>query len=585
MSGNSINTRLAFELNGGSVKPPVEWTDIELNASFDNENIQPNITIDSFRFVNQEAKILRDWITSGYPGIFEGVPFNIKASNNISGISVFNGYVNLSDDVSILENGSVISKIVKSEGLNSLDDRLNALTWGYLESIGVITQSDYTILDYVVEKKINLLELLISNVVLFLMIKELIESINRNIRDISGVIAMTSIPLGGQIGALVWAIALALINIAYSILLLIAIIDMSIKLFNTLVNPVRQHRLLKIETALTKVAAHLGYNFVSPITELNYLYFLPSNPRQDNVSLIDGIFTTLKGTPKGIPNVLDYGYGVGEFFGAVKDIPYSKYAIIGNELHLRPVNDPFWIRSATYQLMSTLIEEKKFNTQDLKTRFALLFRIDQRDDWTFDNYTGTSYEVVTDAIQVNNSEAKYLKGLNEIQIPWSLGNRKDDLNAVENTLLSIAQFIDDLTGIFGGGTDFASLLTNKIGVLKVSDNSISVPKVLYLVNKKIPANHRSLFSAKIMYQKYWNETSFVANNFKGQREVYLNVKIPFGLNSFNQLINNSYAKDQFGDVIKIIDIKWRLHSDYAIVSYWKQKKYTPNLIETFIEAS
>jgi len=582
MSGSSKNTRQSFELNGVTINPPVEWTDIEVTASFDNDSIQANINFDSFRFVNKEAQVLKQWITDGYPGIFEGVPFKMKAFNNLNSVDSFDGFINLSDDAAFLEDGSVVANIVKKHGLDNLQDRLDALTWGYLEEIGAVTQSDYTNLDYVVEKKEDLFKILMSNIILFLMIKELAESIMRVADDIATVIAMISIYPGGSIGAVIWFAAKALINLAYTIILLAAVIDLGNKMLETLLPRLRTHKTIQLRRALTIVANHLGYNFVSPITELDNVYFLPSNPRQDNVNLIDGLITSLKGTPTGIPNVNDYGYGCGEFFSVIKDLPYGRFAIIGNDLHFRSDNDPFWIKNSTYQMPDVLIEEQKYNTDELATRFAFLFQIDQRDDWTIDNYLGTAIERVTDAIQVNIPQAKYLSGLDEVKIPYALANRKNELNGVENVLKFIANFLDSVAQALGGNSNLAGSITGKLGVMKVSDNSHIVPKLVYLAGGKIPVNQRDLFSAPVLYAKYWNQTSFIANNFRRQRKVYNNVRVPFGLNNFIELIDNSYFTPSTGGIGKVKQINWRLFSDYATISYWEQHKYAPNLKETFI---
>lgn len=44
-----------FYLNFQEVNPPKEWQDIEILATFNN-NIQPNINIDSFTFVGAAKK-------------------------------------------------------------------------------------------------------------------------------------------------------------------------------------------------------------------------------------------------------------------------------------------------------------------------------------------------------------------------------------------------------------------------------------------------------------------------------------------------------------------------------------------------
>ena len=140
--------------------------------------------------------------------------------------------------------------------------------------------------------------------------------------------------------------------------------------------------------------------------------------------------------------------------------------------------------------------------------------------------------------------------------------------------------MDEVVNTFGGSSDMAGEIQSKVGVLKVSDNSHSVSKLVYLSGGKIPQNHRDLFSAKVLYQKYYNYRSFVQNNFGRQRLVYQSVKIPFGLTSFLQLIDNSYFYDSQNRLGKIINIDWTMMKDFAIVDYWVQEVYAPNLKES-----
>jgi len=587
MSANSVNTRVDFTLNGQAINAPEEWADIEINASFDDDGTQASISTESFRFVNidtdKASKILRDWITNDNPGIFHGVPFDIRTFNNQNSQNAFEGYVNLANDVVLLEDGSTQANIQKKEGLDDLNLRLEALTWGYLDLLGIVGSGDYTNVDYVVEKKFNFFEILMSNIVLFLLIKELQESIEKTAQKIADAAAHLSGGISGGPAAAAWSVATAIIQLLYTTLIAIAVINLGNQLLETLLPRVRTHKTIQLRRAMTIVANYLGYGFVSPITELDNVYFLPSNRETDDVSFISGLITQLKGTPAGIPNVTDPGYNCLDFFRYVQEMTNSKFAIVNGDIQFRSKNDPYWIKTATYTMPNVLVEEQRFNTDELRARWALLFAIDNADEWTIDSYKGTSYEVQTDAVQTPDPQAKFISGLNEINIPWSLGNRKDKLNGIERLLKNVAQFLDNVVNTLGGNSNLAGKVNNKVGMLKVSNNNYTRPKLLYIRGGKIPINHRTQFSAKVMWDKYHNEQSWVQNNFGQQKLVFKNVRVPFGLEDFLKLVENSYFTDYLQRQGKVTNITWNIYGDFATIDYWIQEPYTTNLKESFIE--
>ena len=93
---------------------------------------------------------------------------------------------------------------------------------------------------------------------------------------------------------------------------------------------------------------------------------------------------------------------------------------------------------------------------------------------------------------------------------------------------------------------------------------------------------RSLFNAKNLYDEYLSYDSFIKNNFRRQRAVYNDVEIPFGIEDFKQLTENSYFYFN-GNLAKIINFTWVTGKDKANISFWVEENYTKNLQETFIE--
>jgi len=584
MSSVSKNSEQKYILNGVQYNAPIKWEDVTISADYVNDSIQPSLSIDEFEFPLESREAINKWISDGLTngvGIFEGMPFLLRLFNNQPQTEDFKAFIDFTNGYKdLLQDGKVSVSIMKDRGLDNFFEQIEGTTFGYLFGIGEITFADYVNVDYVVEKKFNLIEILISSVILYLMIKELAEQVEKladTIATISALLATSALPLPA--GSIAYAIASAIIQAVYTAVLLIAIIDLGITLIETLVPPKRTHRAMTMKRLLEKVCTHFGYNLVAPISELDHVVFLPSNPNIDNKNLF-GLLTSTNGAG-GIPNILDYGYRCSEMFDLAKKLFNGKMAIIGNDVHLRPKNDPFWIQQSTWNLPSILLQTKEYNTEDMKAERLLTFETDISDEWTIDYYFGTSYEIRTEAKTIIRKRAVLLKGLDEVNFVCALGNRKTELNGIEKLLKALAGVIDGLTGIFGGGTNFVSKISTKIGVLKQTSNWHTVPKLLYLNNGKMPSNHRQLWNAKILYDKYHKEKSFVLDNWHNQKEVYNDVDVPFGLTDYQQLTTNPYFFYK-GNVAKITKFVWTVGSDRAKISFWVRKPYTNNLKEFYI---
>jgi len=595
MSDLSINSEQKYILNGVQYNAPEGWEDTVIEASYIDDNTQPSLKVSDFTFPLEARDAVHNWFHSPVGG-FEGMPFELILYNNQSQQVSFKAFLDFySNYEELLEDGKVRVNTLKEDGIDDLYSKLEALTYGYLESLGTVGQGDYVTVDYVVEKKFNMFEIVMASVVLFLMIKELAEAVQKLAQGISRTINAV-IPLPGtgagagavvtvswNIGGIIYAALVLTLQTIYIIALSIAVTNLAKNLFDSLVPPVRKHKAILLKTALLKAAQHLGYGLNAPATVFNNLHYLPSNPRLDDKKS-NGFINSTKGTPTGIPNVMDYGYNCSDMFNLAKKLIKGKIALINGIIHVRPMNDPFWQQQSAWNLPDILLESKKYNLSDLKTTKVIQFKIDNNDEWTIDNYKGTAYEVHTNPITVINPKAVLLKGIDELNFNVALGNRKDKLNAIEKLLKEVAESVDKLTGVFGGGTDFESKITHKLGVLKQTDNWHTVPKLLPLEDGKLAVNHRDLFNAKKLYNDYLDYDSFINNGFKRQRAIYENVDIPFGIEDFKLLTINPYFLFN-GNSAKMVNFTWTTGKDRATISFWVEEVYTQNLKETFIEAT
>tara|TARA_R110001592_G_scaffold13889_2_gene63190 strand:- start:574 stop:2352 length:1779 start_codon:yes stop_codon:yes gene_type:complete len=587
----SKNTRLRFTLNNQPVDAPIEWEDISIEADFESNAIQPTIDIEAFTFVNKEAQSIRDWIDSGR--IFEGIPFKIDAYNINTAKNSFDGYINCADGVELFEDKTLKAKITQARGLTNLREKMQGTTMSYLEAIGVFTQSDYTKVKYVVEKSDNTLEVLINTVVGYMLIVQLQQQI-KELADNVGKFAdaTTPIPVVGvppgvaiNVGGLVYAALCLVIQIAYTIFVLAATINLGIKMFETFLPIPRTHRTLKLRTALENISGYLGYTFSSPIELLDKLVYLPSNLETDDVNLLTGLIRIPKGTRSGVPNERDFGFTALEMFELCERMFNAQIKINGNILEFRSRNDPYWEQASTSQMPNFLRQSKRYNTDELIFSRLLRFQTDEiADECTINNFKGTNYEIITNDRTIANQEAKFITKHETIDFPVCLGNRKNELNPLENALAIFGGIIDSIINFFGGNSNLSGKITSRIGVLKVGTNNTTKPKLLYVNGTKLPFNHRELFSAKVLYNLYINEKSFVLNNYGGQKALYSLEGLPFGFEDFLNTIENSNFVDSDNNRAKFRTLNWLLAGDTASGEIEQKEIYTTSLTETYIEA-
>ena len=582
-----------FFINGQLVNPPKEWLDVNILATFENGSPEANITSTDLTFVNAEAVLIRNWISAGLTGnvgIFEGIPFRIQLLNSTNTFDTFDGYLDLSDEFIEETPVQVKCKIKKIAGVVSFSERIEGLTYNYLESIGVFVAGDFVNCRYVIQKEFEFLEFAMLSLSTFMLTRELADIIRAISKDFAIISGLTATSLTGAVGALIYAIAVAIINLIYAALLIIYIIRLIKELVSYLFNPTRIHKGTTLRTLLSKACQHLGFGFQSSLSDLDVVY-LPTKSKPGNLDLsqFNSPLAQLIGTiGRGLPNSGDFGYTVAEMFQIVHkcfDAKTTIRTINGVEtVFVEPVNNfAFWIPTSGFTLVDVLDEQKQYNTDELKANRLIAFSLDLNDFWTLSNFRGNSYEITTDAILVNNVKLKTIKGFEEIRIPCALPTRKDGLTDFETALNVLCQIADSVVNFFGGNSQLSAYITNRVGAMKISSDVIQVPKLIKYSNGSIPSNHRDIWSAKYLENTYHNRKSFVRNNYGNQYRVFNERKIPFGFSGFLSLLNYGSCITSNGSTAEIKQINWTISSDTAIIDYKVKQIYTKNLNETFRE--
>lgn len=576
------NTKLIVTLNGDNSSQIRELHDLELLATFENGNAQANISTTEFEFINDFAQSIRDWIdagTSGGGGIFQGIPMSLMVTGEQPSFLAFDGFMDMTEDFQINNPTSITGKIKKDNGIQNLNDLASGLTWQYLYDEGVLDLSDMEWIPYVIEKEFSFVEFALLVFSIYTMSVQLIDLIKSIAQDISsGLVAPLQIA----------------IEIIYALALVYYIFDMVRDMMRMLIQPIKYTRGMRLKKLLEVGSSHLNYGYNTSITQIqdNVIVLLPSKDSVDEETNAEKqrSGTAIYQNGVGFPNARDYGYTFGEILALVNKTFNSKIAIKNGVIEQHSLNSSWWWQQSTFQMPDILMESKKFNTSELSSNMLLTFTPDSQDKNIMENYKGTSYEVITTPITTPNIQRVLLKGLDEIEIPYALGIRKNDRNLIERIfdgILSIAMTLQNLIETITSGGQSVPVVTSRIGVLKMETDFLNVPKMLYLNESdgKLPSNYHDLWSAKVLYNDYHIQKSFVGTSFTNTNQwmLYEGIRIPFGFADFLLLIDNSYFWDINGDPAQITKIQWSVSKDFAVVDFKINKIYTTNLKEQFVE--
>ncbi len=587
---------LYFELNRIQCDPPKNWMDIKFESSFGND-VQPELDVDEFVFVNREAKIIFDFIELYGP--FQAILFTIGISSK-GEYKIWNCKLDLCDGLRVISPVEIAVKIKPDEGLDLIDSQLKAISYGFLAEQsgpkGFIDQEHYTDVPVVIRKKFDTTETAMAAISIFLITQQVTEfSKTFTQKKIDAIVTALSAPLQKP-AEFFKMLAYSLLIIAYYAAMLVAIIRLTKTLFDNLFPKPTIYKGIKLRTALERALDYYNIPLESDIPELDYCVYLPSK-------VDDKIRKNRK--DEGIPNSSDYGYQVSEMFELVLKLFRAKPVMQTNDLGAKKliIKAEKNIRDlSTFVLPDVLAEEYTLNTNEMKANFLLTFQYDPSDEYTMPNARntpfdskkkdeekdryerGVSYEVITRVANRLEEDPQFdlLKNFEEVRIPMSLGNRRNNLSVAEQTLKVLTSLVDLVIKLFGGKT-FAEKINEGKGRLIISQNSFNIPKLIVLQNGLIPQNHRDLMSAKALYNNYHYWRSFKTNPEYTQARVYENVKIPFSFLDYLKTNKSSYFKTSDGKDGQFLKLNWKMSDDYAIVSYKIFEKYTDNFTETIIE--
>lgn len=609
-----------FKIEGQQTTPFKNPEQLVVNANFGTEP-QPSINLGTIDFCDDAENLNSTKIRE--------LIFNDPTKGALFSIGVegydFDFYF---DNPSVVFKSDVVTSInvIKCESLDQFDKRAEGITQRLLAYKGILQGSDFTNIPFIVKNRKTDLEKLQLLQQSFNVLKSIADEVHKILNIASDVPTLGS--------------AAALINLTVTIAAIIQLFNQLFELFEqiqeTFFPPIKYHIGLKPKTFIEKaVVNYMGYDAVEfgshpapisgiPFDELmNQLTWCGSKNQQKGYPSF--IATQLNSFRDGVFNPSDNGYYLSQTIDILINQFRLRKAIINNVLHLRPENDPFWSNQSGFVLPDIKTEQIyaengtiSLNFDEVYANTTIDWSTDDTDKWTLDDLideededsTGKIISVKTvESTTPTSNKRNVLNQGKSVNIPYALAVRNspiDDLFDIfgESTQLlddlkesiknRLDQFATDLSTSFPQVSIFVESIQNRVGALKIENEFFSVPKQMLLVENSngfptIPEDFADKIGAKALMLNYHSWDSFIP----GQRNPnnpqqtaakynYNGVKIPFGKEDFDTILNNAYFTTVNGKIGKFTRVAWNVMGDYSTVDYWIYENWMKNIEEDIV---
>jgi hypothetical protein len=308
---------------------------------------------------------------------------------------------------------------------------------------------------------------------------------------------------------------------------------------------------------------------------------LPVPLTKEKVSIFDNLSNSLSGTAftKGYPTAQDSTPTLGSLISAIETQCNAETKVVNGIVQLE--RRDYWQNLTPNAIIPALVlqaerqDEFTLNTSDIWKRYYIHYQYDLSDIHTMDFFDPTDAEYSTEPANVVNADLVSIKGLQDVNIPFALGVRKNNLNFIEKTAKVFFILIDAVSTIFGSGTNFAGSIDDRIGMLQISQQFFTQTKFLYLIGNKQPSNYTSFVSAAGL----WNQFHFINQIQLYQFQVRSDVRTRISESDFVNLLNNNYATIN-GVRCEILRIEYIDEKSYSTINYRQPDTYATGKVTT-----
>lgn len=612
-----------FYLKGQQINTPNNYRELGIELNYDLDGAGQAVSINDWEFGVMEklgidgAYLLKQQLNDvNGVGIIEGVEFQIILDNERgTRYTLFNGYINLWK--ALYENGKVTAPAVETGKIDWLNDFAYSFDFAYLYSIGFFGKESFIPIPYILVKKQDAFEVAMTLVTIFV----IVDKIEKQITEIAQLAGGSANPLE------MTTVARLILQIVYLILLFAALIPLIINVITILVPPKKYHNAMYVRDLFKIGANYMGLDFKSSILDSDPFKRMVLLPEKYNLTTNNGVFASIAGDLKNNNEKIGYFKGMfGDLIQAFKTFFYAKIVIADGILYLEPWD--FKLGNNGITIPDRFDNKDKFtlNFEDFYSTIIVSFLTDLSDRHTIQEYKGTSVQVTQSPKTALVVQRSLLTGLDQAQIPFALGKTKTEYTTIESLLLKFATGIQVVLTVVVAILNVAiiliniliaiinkilkalstigikiklkldpikkiptpsikNLIKNRIDVLKMESDYVSVAKVFLIdqnsnpANTKISKDNQQYVNARYLFDNYHYLKSFVSINGKPSNQFLLkeNPEFPFSFADYETVRNNNAIFTPDGKEGIIQKLSFNPIKQTASCTYKVRKEYITNL--------
>lgn len=624
--------QINFYINNALVEPPENIRELSIELNYDKDIVQQQVSTNRWRWVRENARDIENHIKSGLTGgvgIFEGLPFRIDIVSKGITRTLFDGYIDLTEELDINCNDIVVVAKEK-QGIDFLNDTADSISFEKMFDNGLIKTTDFVFVPYVINtipKGAEAFVSLVSAILIGIQLTEQVKQLLKDTADVSGLFTTIS-----------GTVKISL-QILYVIFLITILIQLIISFFEMIIQRVKFHAGMYVKKLFEKGCEHFGLKFQSSIfqdEDWSKLFIIPQKYRLEGTGIDSSALKELGGqaTSAGGVGFVSINLNIqkgfykgtfGEFIRSMKTI-FNAKVIIRNSVFIFERRD-FNISARLYTLPDLRNDSYQLNTSEIKSNILISFSHDLNDKNTIDQFNGTVLQVITTSLLQGN--ISLLKNLERVAIPFSLAKRKEQLTIPEsilnsiiaivnapvqlmvsiinlvldiiNAMIAIIKLLIKALKLLGIKIKFDPLplppfnppplinpIKDRLGMMILENDFVDVPKLL-LINEDTNPQKTKLFprisggEEFLTAKKLWNDfhfiNSFVEINGKHNQWRKENLEnVPFCFDDYEKVKddNKIWAPDGITEA-ELTSLKWNIFDQKADISFRINKKYTNNL--------
>ena len=571
---------------------------VKIKMDWKGKKEAAQVLIDSIRLVGKEGTAFRTRALNGKTGgvgFFEGEPYRLEVCEGGNPKQSFEAFLDLTSGLRFISDCEIECPVKMKQGTDWLNETADSFSYRYLESIGVITNKDFVGVPYVINYIPDGTQLLILAISAFVLTKELIENIQSlsdrisDLTDAATPVVGVSAGLGAgavtayDIGNIIMAALKLVAQIAYIVAIVFAIVELVEQIIEQLMPPKRFHLGMPLRLLFQRACDHLGLKLSSTLldsldTSGNKWVLIPTK-RHRGGEKPTGSDNSWRET--GVPSAND---STDTFAGVIRtfkrvfnaDFQIKDGTFIFERRDFFKKNTGFVIPD-TFTDQQNRWDEVSFNTDEMKANYNIGWNTDGQDLNTLDNLNGTYFQAQISPKVTINPELTNLKGLEQINIPFSQGVRKDKLTAIEEVIKVLVSAADALTGQLGKPTSLSGKINSRVGTLHISSHFLTTPKVVVMSGSKLAIDQRAITSSSKLWEDYHFINSFKPiNGVHNQYWIYEGQKIRFCCSDFLKLFESNQVETTNGEPAEIEDLEWDIWENTAVINYRVNRLYDNN---------